>query len=109
MLASVYLLGIEKSKKESKKTKPVAEIISEPAPAPQSPKVDESRITTTKRRRVSLDGTAVATAITVERAKGHEKEKRKMNTPFQRIKSDQVTYHDERLKDNTFVARVSVL
>jgi len=74
------------------------------APVPMS-KIDDARVTATKRRRTSLDGSGVATAITVDRPKGHEKERRKNNVPFQRIKADDVTYHDDRLKDNTFVAR----
>ena len=35
------------------------------------------------------------------------KQPRKSNTPFQRIKIDGVTFADERLKDNSFAARVS--
>ena len=68
--------------------------------------VDEDRITSTKRRRTSISGTAVSTAVSIEKPKGHEKEKRKPNVPFQRINTDEVTYHDARLKDNTFAARV---
>jgi len=74
------------------------------APVPVS-KIDDARVTATKRRRTSLDGSAVATAITIDKPKGHEKERRKTNVPFQRIKAVDVTYHDDRLKDNTFVAR----
>lgn len=66
---------------------------------------DEGRITTAKKRRMSLDGTAIPTSVAIEKAKGHQKMNRKPNAPFQRIKTDQVAYHDERLKDNTFVAR----
>lgn len=67
--------------------------------------VDENRLKATKKRRTSLSGDAVTTAVTLEKPKGHEKERRKSNTPFQRIKVDGINYHDERLKDNTFVAR----
>jgi hypothetical protein len=78
-----------------------------PPPARQSSKVDNTHVTATKRRRTSLDGSAIATAIAVEKPKGHDKGPRKSNTPFQRIKADYITFHDDRLKDNTFVARVS--
>ncbi|EJF66167.1 SRP40, C-terminal domain-containing protein [Dichomitus squalens] len=36
---------------------------------------------------------------------GNGKKSRKSNTPFQRIKVDQVKFADERLKDNRFEAR----
>jgi len=81
----------------------------EPAPEPQIIKVDETRVTATKRRRTSLDGSAVTTAIAVDKPKGHEKGRRKPNTPFQRIKAEEITFHDQRLQDNTFVARNGAL
>ncbi|KAI0672857.1 SRP40, C-terminal domain-containing protein, partial [Trametes maxima] len=36
------------------------------------------------------------------------KKPRKSNTPFQRIKVDEVTYADERLKDNRFESRLAL-
>lgn len=33
--------------------------------------------------------------------------KRRTGVPFQRIKADKIEVHDERLMDNSFVARVS--
>ncbi|KAI0647414.1 SRP40, C-terminal domain-containing protein, partial [Trametes meyenii] len=36
------------------------------------------------------------------------KKPRKSNTPFQRIKVDEVTYADERLKDNRFESRLAM-
>lgn len=98
---------VENPPKTTKKTDSVAITSSELVANLESSKEDESRVTATKKRRTSLDGSAIATSVTVEKAKGHQKEKRKINTPFQRIKTDQVTFYDERLKDNTFVARVS--
>ena len=38
-----------------------------------------------------------------------KKQPRKSNTPFQRIKADTVSFADERLKDNSFHARVRSL
>jgi len=67
--------------------------------------VDEDRIKSTKRRRTSISGAAISTATAIEKPKGHEKAKRKVNVPFQRIKADEVSYHDERLMDNTFAGR----
>ncbi|KAI8989778.1 SRP40, C-terminal domain-containing protein, partial [Trametes punicea] len=37
--------------------------------------------------------------------KSKEKKPRKSNTPFQRVKPDEVKFADERLKDNRFEAR----
>ena len=69
---------------------------------------------TTKKRRISESGNAVATAIATETSspapnqsgKANGTKPRKSNTPFQRVKADAVEFHDERLKDNAFVARV---
>lgn len=36
-----------------------------------------------------------------------EKKKRVANAPFRRIKVEDATYHDERMRDNSFSARVS--
>ena len=67
------------------------------------------------------EGTAVVTAVVVDKddepsaqngvAKNKENKnnaKRKTNTPFQRIKADEITFADERLKDNSFAAKVCV-
>ena len=42
-----------------------------------------------------------------EKGKKNGKAPRKSNTPFQRIKVDGVTFANEKLKDNSFAARVS--
>lgn len=67
----------------------------------------------TKKQRISESGNAIATTIIKEispppqlDAKVNGKKPRKSNTPFQRIKADAVEFHDERLKDNAFMARV---
>lgn len=77
---------------------------------------DGSTVRTTKKRRISESGKAVTTATMAETSsptpnqngKTNGKKPRKSNTPFQRIKADAVEFHDERLKDNAFVARVRV-
>ena len=72
--------------------------------------MDDSRVKATKRRRTDEDGSGVVTAAAVEKAKGHENPKgQRPKERFQRVKADQVTYHDERLKDNTFTGRVVFL
>ncbi|KAF8509687.1 SRP40, C-terminal domain-containing protein [Gautieria morchelliformis] len=62
-----------------------------------------------KKQRVSGSGNAVATAVAAETyspaPNQNGKRPRKSNTPFQRIKADAVEFHDDRLKDNGFVAR----
>ena len=78
-------------------------------------------VSVTKKRRTDEEGASVPTAIHVNTVQESVKpngaqnggknkngnEKRKMNTPFQRVKVDQITYTDERLKDNRFESRVS--
>ena len=94
------------TRKSTKNKSLIAEKINKTIAKMVSTEADETRITTAKKRRMSLNGTSIPTSVAIEKAKGHEKPTRKPNAPFQRIKADQVTYHDERLKDNTFVARV---
>ena len=81
----------------------------------------------TKRRRTGEDGASVPTAVAVNSApaqgssedttpqpsgsgsgknKGEGKKPKKTNTPFQRVKAEQVTFADPRLKDNRFESRV---
>ena len=77
-----------------------------------------------KRRRADEDGTAVVTAVVKVQiqkgnqdpkptpngnAQGKNKGPRKSNTPFQRIKADEISFVDERLKDNSFAAKVRML
>lgn len=49
------------------------------------------------------NGNAAATPLL---DKSGNKKPRKSNTPFQRIKQEEVVFHDDRLKDNTYMARV---
>lgn len=92
-------------------------------------------IKTTKKRRLSESGQAVITAVDEETSKtplrgsnqnetynvngnnnaimtptngnNNNKKPRKSNTPFRRVKLEEVEFHDDRLKDKTFMARVS--
>ncbi|KZT69762.1 hypothetical protein DAEQUDRAFT_709480 [Daedalea quercina L-15889] len=45
------------------------------------------------------------TASTSVNGNGKKGKPRKSNTPFQRIKADDIKFVDERLKDNTFESR----
>ena len=55
-----------------------------------------------------IQGTSTPKSDLNENGK-RKKQPRKSNTPFQRIKADTVSFADERLKDNSFHARVRCL
>lgn len=87
-----------------------AGIVSTQAVGP-SQKSDGSRAVA-KRRRTDKIGNAVVTSISRQPKvfNSHEKgnsgdQPRRNNTPFTRIKVDEVKFADERLKDNTFESR----
>lgn len=98
------------NKRVSKKSTAVTNVVSE--------------VKITKKRRLSDSGQAKITAIDEDvntpaqdskqngksqgkdtPAKSDNKKPRKSNTPFQRIKQEDVVFHDHRLKDNTYMAR----
>ena len=101
------------------------ESIKAPAKTPKTPA--REGVSVTKKRKTDKQGTSVATAVISNttapsgsttlkpsgNGKGNSdgnvngKKARKSNTPFQRIKVDQITFSDERLRDNRFDARVS--
>jgi len=78
----------------------------------------ENVVITHKKRRTDEAGASVitqsstTTTTTAVASSGKEgkggKEARKTNTPFQRIKADDVVYADERLKNNRFEAKGGV-
>ena len=77
-----------------------------------SPQKSEEPTAVTKRRRTDEAGSSVATSIIQQpktsnpHQKGNGKNQpRKSNTPFSRVKVDEVKFADERLKDNTFWSR----
>ena len=79
--------------------------------APNTPKPD-GRTAVTKRRRMDESGSSVPTSVLQQpkafnpHKKGNGKgQPRNSNTPFSRIKVDEVKFADERLKDNTFGSR----
>ncbi|KAF9780582.1 SRP40, C-terminal domain-containing protein [Thelephora terrestris] len=72
--------------------------------ASSSPPVSSS----SSSRRVDDIGTSVTTSITQQPGASYSHQKgnpRKVNTPFSRIKVDEVKFADERLKDNRFESR----
>lgn len=82
----------------------------------------KEEVSVTKKRRTDEEGASVTTAVHINventtvkfngaqngtsKSSGDGKKPRKQNTPFQRIKAEQVTFQDERLKDNSFESRV---
>lgn len=81
-------------------------------PAIRFPQETDRPIAVTKRRRMDEAGSSIpASIIRQPRAfnphrKGNGKgQPPKTNTPFSRIKVDEVKFTDERLKDNTFESR----
>ncbi|GJJ12309.1 hypothetical protein Clacol_006550 [Clathrus columnatus] len=118
------------SKSAKKKKKNTAKSKTAPVAAAKV----EQNVKATKKRRLSESGQAVVTAVeedirspspnskqngksqindtsdnatpaTPVNGNGHHKKPRKSNTPFQRIKAENIVFRDERLKDNTFLAR----
>jgi hypothetical protein len=84
----------------------LANMVDTPAVRP-SQKMD-GPTAVTKRRRVDDIGTSVTTLITQQPEASYSHQKgnpRKVNTPFSRIKVDEVKFADERLKDNRFESR----
>jgi len=108
----------EKAAVKSEK-KPKAQLNKGAAPPPakqngqSKPKPDN--VVVTKKRKTLESGTSVPTAVGVTEENGQNeqngangkagKKPRKMGTPFQRIKAEEITFADNRLKDNTFAAR----
>lgn len=83
-----------------------------PAAQAQTAKPEEVKVM--KKRRTSISGTAVVTAVTTgapvkEALKPilKSKEPRKSNAPFQRIKANVISFADDKLKDNSFDAKVT--
>jgi len=81
-------------------------------PAIGSQKKSDGHTTASKRRRTDETGNSVTTSIIRQpktpnsHNKGNGKgQPRKISTPFSRIKTDEVKFTDERLKDNTFGSR----
>ena len=77
-----------------------------------SPQKSDGPTAVTKRRRTDEAGSSVATSVIQQpqtsnpHQKGNGKSQpRKNNTPFSRVKVDEVKFADERLKDNTFWSR----
>lgn len=108
----------EDDKPKQKKTKT-------PAKAAKVIEVSKEQVSVTKKRRTDKEGASVPTAVSVnvqnldatpassgdvngneKKRNGEGKKPRKANTPFQRVKADQVTFADPRLKDNRFESRV---
>ncbi|KAF8584087.1 hypothetical protein K439DRAFT_1346981 [Ramaria rubella] len=81
-----------------------------PASDALTPLAKSDTTRTTKKRRLSENGKAVATAVITTASpaldsKLNGKKPRKSNTPFRRIKAETVEFYDERLKDNAFVSK----
>ena len=81
-------------------------------PAVGPPQKSNGPSAVTKRRRTDEIGNSVVTSIVQQpkasnpHHKGNNKgQPRKTNTPFSRIKVDEVKFADQRLKDNTFESR----
>jgi len=81
-------------------------------PTITSPKKSDKPTAVAKRRRTDEAGSSVATSIIQQpkTSNPHQKgdgkgQPRKSNTPFSRVKVDEVKFADERLKDNTFWSR----
>lgn len=81
-------------------------------PAVRFPQETDQPIAVTKRRKMDEAGSSVPASIIrqPESFKPHRKgsgkgQPQKTNTPFSRIKVDEVKFMDERLKDNTFESR----
>lgn len=82
------------------------------AAATAFPRKPNGPIVVTKKRRTNEAGSSIATSI-VQQPKttnprknaNSEGQPRKPNTPFSRIKIDEVKFADERLRDNTFGSR----
>ena len=77
-----------------------------------SPQKLDGPTAVTKRRRTDAAGSSVATSViqqpktSIPHQKGNSKSQpRKNNTPFSRVKVDEVKFADERLKNNTFWSR----
>lgn len=82
------------------------------APAIDSPIKTDRPTAVTKKRRTDEAGSSVATSVmhqpepTNTHQKGNSKgQPRKNNTPFSRVKVDEIKFADERLKDNSFGSR----
>lgn len=86
----------------------VARVVSTPTIGSKS----DGPTAVTKRRRTDETGSSVTTSIIQQpkTSNPHRKgngqgQPRKTNTPFSRIKVDEIKFADERLKDNTFESR----
>jgi len=101
--------GLVQGSSKPQKTK-IANAANTPTIA--SPQKSDEPTAVTKRRRTDEAGSSVATS-TIQQPKAsnpHQKgngkgQPRKLNTPFSRVKVDEVKFADERLKDNTFGSR----
>ena len=81
-------------------------------PATGPPRELDAPTAVTKRRRANESGGSVTTSTILQpktpnlHKKGNtEGQPRKINTPFSRIKADEIKFADDRLKDNTFQSR----
>lgn len=77
-------------------------------PAVKPPQKLNGSTAVTKKRRTDEIGTFVVTSITQQPKPSNPHQKgnsRKVNTPFSRIKVDEIKFADERLKDNTYGSR----
>jgi len=78
----------------------------------ESPHTLGGHIAVTKRRRTDETGSFVASSIVQQpkTSNSHQKGKgrdqpRKLNTPFSRVKVEEIKFADESLKDNSFESR----
>ena len=82
------------------------------APVTASSQKSNGSTAVTKRRRTDEAGSSIATSIIQQpkpsnpyQNKNGKGQSRKTNTPFSRIKVDEIKFADERLRDNTFGSR----
>jgi len=79
--------------------------------APNTPKLDGHTAITKKRRTDESGGSVPTSVLKQPKAPNHHYkgkgsgQPRNSNTPFSRIKVDEIKFADERLKDNTFESR----
>ncbi|OZJ02337.1 hypothetical protein BZG36_04592 [Bifiguratus adelaidae] len=67
--------------------------------------VESIPASSTEKESSSDDNVVVEESTTVETKKVKEKKVKKANEPFKRVRPEEVTFHDYRLRDNTYAAK----